>query len=165
VSSARAALLLLPLSLVTLAACEEKGYEPPPETHRLELADSLYSPTLFDTVTWPSSEQRITAGNLVYADYCRRCHGSIGEGGLARVAGRELHVPSLVGDDWRFEQDIDAVRERVFTGHTGGMPSWGISRLTPREIDAVSYYLLEQLRPEILSERPGGATGSVAPTR
>jgi hypothetical protein len=29
------------------------------------------------------------------------------------------------------------------------MPTWGISRLTPREIDAVAFYLLEQLRPEM----------------
>jgi mono/diheme cytochrome c family protein len=165
VRSPRVALLLVPLSLAALTACEEKTYDPPPESSRLELADSLYSPALFDTVTWPSADQRITAGNLVYADYCRRCHGSVGQGGLARVAGRELHVPSLVGDSWRFDEDTDAVRERVFTGHAAGMPSWGISRLTPREIDAVSYYLLEQLRPEVLTERPGGSPETVAPER
>lgn len=132
--------------------CEEKTFDPPEETRRLELADSLYSPALFDTLTWASEEQRVVAGNLVYADHCRRCHGTVGEGGVTQAAGREIDVPSLVESHWRFEADIEAVRERVFSGHRGGMPSWGISRLTPRAIDAVASYILEQLRPEILSE-------------
>jgi mono/diheme cytochrome c family protein len=156
VRSLRLALLLPVVTVAILAACEEKTYDPPGEASRLELADSLYSPALFDTIHWPSDEQRVVAGNLVYADYCRRCHGTVGEGGPTRVGGRELDVPSLVDPGWGFDEDIGAVRERIFTGHTGGMPSWGISRLTPREIDAVAAYILEQLRPEILSG-PGDA--------
>jgi mono/diheme cytochrome c family protein len=146
-------LLGLPLILATtlLAGCEDEEYDPPDPQLRIELADSLYSPALFDTIAWPSDEERINAGNLVYADFCRRCHGPVGEGGPAVVAGRQLQVPSLVQAEWRLQDDIQAVRERTFTGHTGGMPSWGISRLTPREIDAVAFYILEQLRPELLA--------------
>jgi mono/diheme cytochrome c family protein len=152
VTTSRLALLAPALAAVVgLIACEEKTFDPPEETRRVELADSLYSPALFDTITWASQEQRVVAGNLVYADYCRRCHGTVGEGGRAQVAGREVHVPSLVEARWPLDDDIEAVRERAFTGHTGGMPSWGISRLTPREIDAVASYILEQLRPEILT--------------
>lgn len=150
--SRAAAALAVVLGGVLPAACEEKSYEPPPEEHRIELADSLYSPALFDTITWTSDQTRIDAGNLVYADNCRRCHGAVGEGGLANVAGREIFVPSLVRADWPFGHDIAAIRQRTFTGHTGGMPSWGITRLTPREIDAVAYYLTEQLRPEMLDD-------------
>jgi mono/diheme cytochrome c family protein len=142
---------LMALMAAVLSGCEEKTYDPPGEASRLELADSLYSPTLFDTITWASEEQRVNAGNLVYADSCRRCHGTVGEGGTTRVAGTQLDVPSLVAADWRFHEDLPAVRERVFTGHTGGMPSWGISRLTPRQIDAVAYYIVQQLRPELLN--------------
>jgi mono/diheme cytochrome c family protein len=138
--------------VAALLACDEETYDPPGEASRLELADSLYSPALFDTIDWTAADQRMIAGNLVYADSCRRCHGTIGEGGLTRVGGREVDVPSLVEANWPFDDDIVAVRERVFTGHPGGMPSWGISRLTPREIDAVAYYIIGQLRPEILSE-------------
>lgn len=140
------------LLLAGLAACEKKTFDAPDEASRIELADSLYSPALFDSVAWPDAEQRVIAGNLVYADNCRRCHGSVGEGGVASVAGREVHVPSLVQADWPLDDEED-IRQRIFTGHTGGMPSWGISRLTPREIDAVAYYIIEQLRPELLSER------------
>jgi len=143
--------------ILLLVGCESEGYEPPPEERRIELADSLYSPALFDTITWESDQERIEAGNLVYADSCRRCHGPVGEGGPARVAGREFSVPSLVRPDWPFDH-IAAVRQRTFTGHTGGMPSWGISRLTPREIDAVAFYLIEQLRPEMLDDPAGPAS-------
>lgn len=153
---ARLPLLVPVLAALTLGACEEKTFDPPEETRRVELADSLYSPALFDTITWDSDEQRRVAGNLVYADHCRRCHGTVGEGGIVQVAGREVDVPSLVDAHWSFEDDMDAVRQRIFTGHTGGMPSWGISRLMPREIDAVASYILEQLRPEILDTPEDG---------
>jgi mono/diheme cytochrome c family protein len=143
------ATLLLAGLLVAGACAEQEPYPPPDPARRVELADSLYSTALFDTIPWSSEAERIDAGNLVFADHCRRCHGPLGEGGLARVAGRELVVPSLLQGDWVYEDEPEAVRRRVFTGHTGGMPSWGISRLTPREIDAVAFYLLEQLRPEM----------------
>lgn len=145
-----AALLLLCATSFLTACSEDEGYQPPDPQLRVELADSLYEPALFDTIDWGSAEERTTFGNLVYADHCRRCHGPVGEGGDAEVAGRRIEVPSLVGAEWPLRDDIGMVRRRIFTGHTGGMPSWGISRLAPREIDAAAYYLLEQLRPEML---------------
>jgi mono/diheme cytochrome c family protein len=153
-------LLLLALLGTLAPACNDEGYEPPGEEHRLELADSLYSPALFDTISWESNQERVVHGNLVYADFCRRCHGAVGEGGPATVAGREIVVPSLVDAEWHLGDDMEAARRRIFAGHTGGMPSWGISRLTPREIDAVAYYLLEQLRPEMLSPQAPDLPGS-----
>jgi mono/diheme cytochrome c family protein len=147
-----AAALTFLLAAAGVTACsDDPGYDPPDPTQRIELADSLYSPALFDTIAWTSDQERTTAGNLVYADSCRRCHGTVGEGGVARVGGRDLVVPSLVTAEWRYDDDLEAVRYRTFTGHTGGMPSLGISRLTPREIDAVAFYILEQLRPELLT--------------
>jgi mono/diheme cytochrome c family protein len=151
VNRTAAALAFLLAGIGVTACADDNGYDPPDPAQRIELADSLYSPALFDTIAWTSDQERITAGNLVYADYCRRCHGTVGEGGVARVAGSDMVVPSLVTADWRYHDDIDSVRYRTFTGHTGGMPSLGVSRLTPREIDAVAFYILELLRPEMLS--------------
>ncbi len=148
------AVVALASASAALPACEAPGYEPPEAERRIELADSLYSPALFDTIQWPSEEQRATAGNLVYADFCRRCHGPVGEGGVVEVAGQQIPVPSLVAAEWRLAADTEAVRQRIFTGHVGGMPSWGISRLTPREIDAVAFYVQELLRPEMLEAPP-----------
>jgi mono/diheme cytochrome c family protein len=147
--------LALAATAFSLTGCEKEGYQPPAESQRLELADSLYSPALFDTVQWPSDQERIVAGNLVYADHCRRCHGTVGEGGVVQAAGNTLVVPSLVREGWDQDDDMTAVRRRVFTGHTGGMPSWGLTRLSPRQIDAVAFYILEQLRPEILGRGEG----------
>ena len=47
--------------------------------------------------------------------------------------------------DWPYA-DHDAVRHRIFTGHPAGMPIWGMSSLTLREIDAVTAYVVEVLR-------------------
>lgn len=135
------------------SACQEHEFHPPPEDEQVSLADSLYSPALFDSITWSSDEARVEAGNLVYADECRRCHGVVGRGATDYGREQQLTVPSLVEPEWALAGDLPALRHRIFTGHQGGMPSWGLaSRLTPRQIDAAAFYLLEQLRPEILAD-------------
>jgi mono/diheme cytochrome c family protein len=60
-----------------------------------------------------------------------------------------VHPPSLVREDWPFES-VPAVRRQIFIGHPAGMPTWGVAGITPREIDAIAYYILEVLRPEVL---------------
>jgi mono/diheme cytochrome c family protein len=57
-----------------------------------------------------------------------------------------LKVPSLVATNWTLGMHRDSVRHRIFTGHAGGMPTWGVAQLTPREIDAVASYVMDQLR-------------------
>lgn len=147
----RNAVLPLMVLLVLAGACSERHeFEPPSEEEKAAMADSLYSPALFDSVTWADDSTRITAGNLVYADHCRRCHGPLGRGETAYTAEQELDVPSLVDDDWEYADDIDAVRRRIFVGHAAGMPNWGVSQLSPRQIDAAAFYILGQLRPEVV---------------
>jgi mono/diheme cytochrome c family protein len=143
-----AAALILAAAL--LVACEEKRFEPPDQHARVAQADSVYDVALFDTVSWTASEDRLFVGNDVFAAHCRRCHGPFGEGATAYAAERGIEVPSLVEPEWEYDGDHDAVRRRVFTGHPDGMPVWGMGGITPREIDAVAAYILEQLRPAIL---------------
>jgi mono/diheme cytochrome c family protein len=145
--SVPAALLIMAASVV-VTGCEEHGYEPPDRTVHVAKADSAYDEVRFDTLSWSSAAERIAAGNLVYADECRRCHGPTGEGGTEYAVSRQLDVPSLVAPDWEYGDDLDAVRRRVYTGHPDGMPTWGVGRLTERQVDAVAYYLVEQLRKE-----------------
>lgn len=133
-------------------ACGDHEFHPPPEEEQVAHADSLYSPAAFDSVTWTSDQERIEAGNLVFATECRRCHGPLGKGETDYAVEHDLDVPSLVDPDWEYSSDIQDVRRVIFTGHVGGMPDWGPSQLTPREIDAAAYYILEQLRPEVLSD-------------
>lgn len=147
------------LAAAAAAGCSDHEFHPPSEEEKQALADSLYSPALFDSVTWADDSTRIAAGNLVYADECRRCHGPLGRGDTEYAESQELDVPSLVEEGWEFADDIEATRHRVFVGHAAGMPNWGVSDLSPRQIDAASFYILRQLRPEILQDTvtvPGG---------
>lgn len=133
-----------------LAACEKHDFEPPSREAQVAQADSLYSIALFDSIQWSSDSARAMEGNNVYATQCRKCHGPMGAGDTDYAAERTIEVPSLVAPDWPYAGDLEAARRRIFTGHPGGMPTWGIAGITPREIDAVAYYLLHQLRPEVL---------------
>ncbi len=132
------------------AACGDHEYEPPSREERVAEARALFQDARFDTVTWGSDSARIEAGNLVYADECRRCHGPIGHGDTDYARRNEIEVASLVEPDWEYADDLDAVRLRIFVGHAAGMPNWGVGRLTERQIDAAAFYITEQLRPEIL---------------
>ncbi len=141
-------LALLVLGAAALGACEGHEFHPPDREARVAAADSIFSEELFDTLTWSSNAERMQAGNLVFADECRRCHGPLGRGDTEYARNRDLEVPSLVEPDWRFADDPEAVRRFVFTGHEG-MPTWGVAGLTPRQIDAAAHYLVDQLRQEV----------------
>jgi mono/diheme cytochrome c family protein len=104
-------------------------------------------------VTWADDSQRGFEGNNVYAARCRSCHGFLGDGDTDYAREHDLAVPSLVRADWPYE-DVEDVRRIIFTGHPAGMPTWGVAGITPREIDAVAYYLVHVLRPE--AQGPGG---------
>lgn len=141
-------LVLAPLVLLA-AACEKHEFEPPDREARVAQADSLYAPALFDTIAWESDSARVFEGNNVFAAECRTCHGPTGEGGTQYAADRNLQVPSLVRAEWPYGDDVEAVRHRIFTGHPAGMPTWGVAGISPREIDAVAWYIVHQLRPEL----------------
>jgi mono/diheme cytochrome c family protein len=143
------------LLVVGAAACEKHEFEPPDRDAQVEEASRRYSQALFDTVTWASDSARAFEGNALYAASCRRCHGTLGRGDTELAAERGLEVPSLVEPDWPYAVSVDTVRHRIFAGHPEGMPTFGVARLSPREIDGVAWYILEELRPEVLG-REGG---------
>lgn len=133
-------------------ACTEHSFDPPDREAQVAEADSIFSMDLFDTLQWASDSARAMEGNVVYATYCRNCHGPLGEGGTRYAETRDLSVPSLVEPDWRYAQERDSILHRVFVGHSAGMPTWGVAGITLREMDAVTHYLLEVLRPEVIGE-------------
>jgi mono/diheme cytochrome c family protein len=139
----------LALSLL-LVGC---GYdfEPPDDAERIEEAAAVFTTALFDSLSWTSDSVRSEEGNEVYAGKCRRCHGLLGSGGMDYAVERGLDVPSLTEPSWALAS-MDSLRRVIYIGHEEGMPSWGVSRITPREIDAAAFYLLFDLRPEVLGE-------------
>jgi len=146
--------LRLPAAMAFVLAIGACGhhFEPPVESDRVAEAEALYSAEIFDSLTWGSDYDRALAGNGVYVDKCRKCHGPLGDGATEYAQGRGLDVPSLVALDWNFSGGLESVRRQVFTGHEGGMPAFGTSGLSPREIDGAAYYVVAQLRPEMLQQ-------------
>lgn len=135
------------------AACGHE-FEPPDRTQRVSEAEAEYTPTLFDSVTWTSQEARVQEGNAIYAEDCRRCHGTVGRGDTEYARSRNLDVPSLVEPDWRLD-DLAALRQDIYVGHEAGMPIFGQGGLTLWQMDAVAAYILDVLRPELLGEGAG----------
>lgn len=151
---------LLALGLIPAmagTACADKQFDPPDREAQVAEADAEFSMAVFDTVAWESDEQRAFDGNVVYSSYCRNCHGSMGRANTEYARENELEVPSLVREDWRYADARDSVLHRIYVGHAAGMPTWGVAGITPREMDAVTHYVLEVLRPEVLEEDAGDA--------
>ena len=130
--------------------CAEHHFEPPDRESQVAEADSAFSLAVFDSVGWENGAERELAGNVVYSTYCRNCHGPLGEGDTEYARARDLVVPSMVTENWALAQARDSVLHQIFVGHAEGMPTWGVAGLTPRQMDAVTYYVLEVLRPEVL---------------
>ncbi|MDX1495134.1 MAG: c-type cytochrome [Longimicrobiales bacterium] len=138
-----------------LVGCGEKTFDPPDREARVADADARFQEVRFDTLTWSSDEERAFLGNAIYASRCRDCHGTLGRGSTPYAQSRRLDVPSLVEPEWRMAESADSVRHRVFVGHASGMPTWGVGGLNHREIDAVAFYILERLRPEVVGDGAG----------
>ncbi len=141
------------LALLAAVGCKGHEFHPPDKAQQVVQADSAYSPVAFDTIHWPSDTGRLLAGNEVYARKCDKCHGPLGDADTDYAREHLLNVPSLVQADWKLAGDRDAVRHKIFTGHEKGMPTWGVAELSVREIDAVTAYVLDQLRPDALKRQ------------
>lgn len=146
----RLALLAAPLLALVGIGCGEHEFEPPDRAAQVESAGQGFSMALYDSVAWVSDSARSIDGNIVWSSECRTCHGPLGRGQTSYAAQRGLEVPSLVEPDWRYANQRDSVLFRIHAGHAGGMPTWSVAGISPREIDAVAYYLLDVLRPEVI---------------
>lgn len=131
-----------------LAACGSHEFEPPDKGARVAAALAEYSPALFDSVTWVSEEARVTLGNQVYVEKCRNCHGPLGRGQTDYAREQGLDAPSLVEAAWPLASP-DSLHKAIFVGHEKGMPIFGDGTMSVREIDAVTDYILEELRPDV----------------
>jgi mono/diheme cytochrome c family protein len=137
------------LAALPAAGCGHHEFEPPDREARVREAAAAYTPALFDTIAWDAGGTRGVLGNQVYVDKCRTCHGPLGDGATEYSLARGLEVPSLTRADWPRAHD-DSLRRVISVGHVSGMPVFGAHGLTPREIDAVTGYILDVLRPDVL---------------
>lgn len=140
-------------AVVFVAGCGEHEFHPPDRAQRAIEAEADFDAAQFDSITWTSDSARLAFGNDVYTRRCRDCHGFLGEGDTEYGRARGVAPPSLVRPDWPSGDSVPLLRRRVFAGHPAGMPTFGIGGLTPREVDAVAWYVARGLRPEVLGSR------------
>ncbi|MBL8770915.1 MAG: cytochrome-c oxidase, cbb3-type subunit III [Phenylobacterium sp.] len=69
-----------------------------------------------------------------FADQCAACHGPAGTGDVARG------VPDLTDGEWLFGSTRAAIRDQIWNGRNGVMPTWE-ARFSPETIKALAVYV------------------------
>jgi cytochrome c oxidase cbb3-type subunit 3 len=70
----------------------------------------------------------------LFVDNCAACHGSAGKG------NQTMGAPNLTDNEWEYGSSRDAIKDQIWNGHGGVMPTWG-GRLSPEEIKALAVYV------------------------
>lgn len=152
----------IPAAVVSMAlwGCEGWGAgevgegDAPSEAELVEMARAAYDPFDYDTVKWASHDEAVTRGRDVFKWACAECHGAEGRGDGGRVIdGDTLRPPSMLRAGWAYADDPGALRARIFTGNTLGMPHWGLREMQPRDIVALERYIRYGLRSGVESPR------------
>ncbi|MCW5759842.1 MAG: cytochrome-c oxidase, cbb3-type subunit III [Phenylobacterium sp.] len=69
-----------------------------------------------------------------FADQCAACHGPAGAGDVARG------IPNLTDAEWLYGSDRAAIRDQIWNGRNGVMPTWE-ARFSPETIKALAVYV------------------------
>ena len=143
------ALVWFAFGTLAVGACVEGAPEQalPTPADTVEMALAQFDPAAFDTITWETPEDAVVRGSIVFSFSCKKCHGAqgYGDGGWV-AAGDTLRPPSFHGPDWRFRDDHDGLTRQIFTGTAEGMPHWGLTELSLRDMDAVAQFIRTQFR-------------------
>lgn len=110
----------------------------------MNAASAAFDASVFDTVTWEEPQKRMDRGQQVYNFSCDKCHGleGLGDGGFVQ-GGDTLRPPSFREPTWRMAGDAAAIQQAIFVGTAENMPHWGLAGLNPKDVDAVTHYILE----------------------
>lgn len=141
--------VLLAAVLLAGGCGDEKEFEPPDREAQVAEARQSYPAAVFDTLSWPADSVRVQRGNEVFAAECRKCHGFDGRADTEYARSQAIRPPSLVDSVGVDTRGIEAVRRRVYAGHAAGMPSFGVYKLEPRQVDAAAAYVVRVLRAEM----------------
>lgn len=142
------------VTVVTVAGCDtqEQGADTS-QVDETTVAERVYDPAAYDTVTWASDSAAIARGRDIFTWVCAECHGETGRGDAGRVIdGDTIRPPSFHREAWPYANDPDALHRKVFVGNTLGMPHWGLRQMRPRDIVAVERYIRLELIQDSVSE-------------
>jgi len=70
----------------------------------------------------------------LFADNCAACHGADGKG------NRAMGAENLTDNGWLYGSRPEDIRDQIWNGHGGVMPTWG-GRLTPETIKSLAVYV------------------------
>lgn len=137
----------LAVTIIALTACSDAPAvddDQPQVQDTIAAAEAAYDEAVFDTIQWASDSAAVERGAQVWQVACQECHGPEGRGGTNYVneRGDTLHPPAFTAPDWQLANNPTAIHRKVYVGNTLGMPHWGLRRMTPRDIDAVTRYAL-----------------------
>ena len=76
----------------------------------------------------------IGRGRQTFTDQCAACHKPAGTGDVARG------IPNLTDAEWLYGSDRGAIREQIWNGRNGVMPTWQ-ARFSPETIKALAVYV------------------------
>ena len=94
-----------------------------------------------------------------YADQCSACHGPSGAGDAARG------VPNQTDAEWLLGSDRAAIRDQIWNGRNGVMPTWE-ARFSPETIKARAVYIhanaggVAEPAAPVAAAKPGSALGA-----
>jgi cytochrome c oxidase cbb3-type subunit 3 len=117
-----------------------------PDTHQSQMPafgrDGILKPEQIDDLTEyvvflsgrPSDKGAVGRAAKLFADNCAMCHGPGGKG------DRAMGAPNLTDNDWLYGPERADIRDQIWNGHGGVMPTWG-GRLSPETIKALAVYV------------------------
>lgn len=82
----------------------------------------------------PADLAAVGRARQIFADQCTACHGPAGTGDQARG------VPNLTDNEWLYGSGRQAIRDQIWFGRNGVMPTWQ-ARFSPETIKALAVYV------------------------
>jgi len=82
----------------------------------------------------PADPAAVKRAKPLFADNCSACHGADGHG------NRSMGAPNLTDNEWLYGPTPADIRDQIWNGHGGVMPTWA-GRLTPEEIKSLAVYV------------------------
>jgi cytochrome c oxidase cbb3-type subunit 3 len=82
----------------------------------------------------PANKAAVQRGAPLFDQNCAVCHGPTGAGSQA------VGAPNLTDSDWLYGSDRGSIRDQIWNGRGGVMPSWR-ARFDPATIKALAVYI------------------------
>jgi cytochrome c oxidase cbb3-type subunit III len=82
----------------------------------------------------PADARAVRRATPLFIDNCAECHGAKGKG------NRAVGAPNLADNEWLYDDTHEDIRDQIWNGHGGVMPTWA-GRLSPEEIKALAVYV------------------------